>query len=439
MVIGLVGLVPLYWWGAKYYVDCGHPLSKLSVAYLLNQPAAEWLVTILWLVHVLFYLMLANRMPRPQKAIILSSSRSQTLNTSGILSRVKIVLAWLGWTAITAVLSLPTALYAASATIPDDDVFKGDSRSWLETFHVLAPALTLMVDRLLIPPVSKVYAKRSGLRLSMLKTTARMASMWVVATGVTILLHENCIGGWKWFWRVCNDESSADPFKVSVGGLEILNPKDDLCRTRPDWFMRSRCSRSVVETLTPLFLGKTALRATVQPVMSICLWRLSKRTEVGELKLRGLGLRTTGSISPTSQYSTLLTLCEFAFVWGPLVPLLYPLIWAALGSQIFAYKVAILHFDAVPKVDTSANLSRAHFLSAVGISVAFMVWVSTAGNFHGQPLLIAITACFVLRALGVGRLAERRTAFDAPSFISPSMDAKGIELCNMVQTRASQT
>merc|ERR1712196_559133 len=135
-----------------------------------------------------------------------------------------------------------------------------------------ASMVAVAIDIVVLPPMVCKYAKLSGIKSSMLLMTARMANAWLISSVMTMLLHENCAAGWKWSWAVC--ATGRNGFDVEIDNVKLLNTSKDICRAPIHWWKQGRCSRALVETLTPLFLQKAILRVFFLPVDTLALWLL---------------------------------------------------------------------------------------------------------------------------------------------------------------------
>jgi len=140
----------------------------------------------------------------------------------------------------------------------------------------------------------------------------------------------------------------------------------------------------VVESLGPLFLEKMALRAFLQPVTTLIQWLASQKDdETGELYIKvrvrartrtlvEKRIRTSGSLEMKNQYILLVTLVEMGVLWGALVPLLLPMVWSALATNLIVFRVGVFHFGARPPRDSGASLSRTYLRISAAALAAFL-------------------------------------------------------------------
>ena len=176
--------------------------------------------------------------------------------------------------------------------------------------------------------LSKLYSSLTGIPADRLLMVLRLCSAWLLSMLTTLILHENCLAGWKSFWSVCRaDDERHDLFDWHVWNEPILNTATDMCQLEAYWWQNGRCSRTVVEGLAPLLMKKLLLRTCLQPVLLLIAWQLSKleiedRSDGSrQLRLFQLGPTTSGCLSPVQQHALLTTYMETTIFWGPLNPL----------------------------------------------------------------------------------------------------------------------
>ena len=156
----------------------------------------------------------------------------------------------------------------------------------------------------------------------------RLCSAWLLSLLTTLILHENCLAGWKFFWSVCDAGSPRhELFTLRIWDEEIMNTDADMCQLEPSWWKNGRCSRSMIEGLAPLLMKKLLLRTCLQPVLLLIAWQLSKldsdeRSDGSrQLRLLKVGPTTSGCLLPIQQHALLTTYMETTIFWGPLNPL----------------------------------------------------------------------------------------------------------------------
>ncbi|CAJ1373945.1 unnamed protein product [Effrenium voratum] len=390
----LAALVP-YALGAKYYT-CGQPLVKVTLAYLSDSPAPELAVSLVWMIHSLLFAAEIAAMPTE------SEGASRWTWSSAPGRAVK----WLLWLVLVAILSLPSIIYAVAQALPKEHrlMFLGDL---LDTVHQAAPYVIVLVDMALSFHLASCFGNLTGLRPDRLLMSLRLCSAWLLPLLTTVLLHENCIGGWKWFWHVC-DESHPDHAKFNwyVYGEQVLSTKEDMCSLHESWWSDGRCSRAVVEGLTPLLLKKLLTRSIVQPLLMTVVWRLSALEAETAPKEKGrhlrlLGFSTTGSLRSMQQHAHLTTLLETAIFWSPLIPLAGPCVVSALSANLLLFQRG-LELGVLVPVDpqnTHASVSKSYLRVVLLASCGFQCWHAWSNEMWGWQMLHAnlLLVCLTLR------------------------------------------
>ena len=366
--VGILGLLPMYLLGAQYYF-CADALVRTSAAYLEGSPVLECLVSVAWCAHLALGSVLIGRLPKPRReiqadtpepectpALTPSDPTSGDRRQRGLPTVVGRTLCWFVWILVVSALASPSIVYAISGTLPKHNSLFSWRHGWVLLWiaHRTTALVMLAIDTLVTPKLAGGFAKMTGLREDMLLMAARMGTMWVVAAGTTILLHENCYGGWRWFWLVCTPGSPEEAkFRLTFGPQTIIDPATDLCPPRQGWWRQGRCSRSLIESLGPLFMEKLALRAFLQPVTTLVTFMASQKDDAkGELyiEVKGKRVRTCGSLELQNQYALLVTLVEMGLLWGALVPLLLPLVWISVATNLLVFRAGVFHFGARPPV-----------------------------------------------------------------------------------------
>jgi hypothetical protein len=113
---------------------------------------------------------------------------------------------------------------------------------------------------------------------SRLMQLARLLVSILAPVLAIILVHEDCLGGWKLLWYRCTDP--VNYFHVPVDAYDALVPSD-VCGIR---YRPGRCSRAVVEDLGRLLLSKLAYASFLLPAVALVLhtpvWRRTKEAVI---------------------------------------------------------------------------------------------------------------------------------------------------------------
>ncbi|CAK9015030.1 unnamed protein product [Durusdinium trenchii] len=380
-------LLMIFWAGTGYHT-CSPPLSQITLANLQENVWGELGVVVAWCGAVLFFRSILLSMPKTAESPLrYSRARGPSMKTQVLKG-----LAWLLWFSFVSVLSMPSILVAAVQALP-----KTVNQEWFSHIHSAAPFLIVAIDTVVASALSMQYSARSGIKADRLLMTFRLFSAWLLSLLTTVFLHENCLGGWKLFWIVCREEAPEhQSFNWKIWDEEILNTKKDMCSLNLLWWQDGRCSRSIVEGLTALLLKKLLIRSTLQPLVMLVLWSVSRpepteHPEEGRHLQLLKGPKTTGSLLPLQQMALLTTYIETLFFWCPLIPLLSIGILSAAVANLFLFDVAIWRFHVRLPSDTrsrDAGISRSYLSFSLGASCCFQVWHAFCTEMSGRYLLL---------------------------------------------------
>lgn len=244
----------------------------------------------------------------------------------------------------------------------------------LSGVHMAAPYLIVFIDVWIAVPLSTIYSERSGIERSRLVMTLRLFSTWFLVTFTTTFLHENCFGGWKFFWPVCQKNSPERHFfEWNLWDEELLNPSKDMCGLKFSW-PQGRCTRSVVDGLTSLLLKKLLFRSVGMPLLTMLSWCLSKSRsqdseEIVELQdgrpllFMGWWPVTTNMLKPYNQVTLLTTYLEVLFFWSPFIPLISVGVLFVAAANLFLLDIGVWQFGFRAPTDarnSNATLSKGY-------------------------------------------------------------------------------
>eukprot|EP00435_Cladocopium_sp_Y103_P057732 s406_g20.t1 len=291
------------------HFDCSPPLWQTTIAgHKAENPGSDFAVVATWCAMQALFRSIIAAIPKP-------AEREETSVSSWKHEIVRIFV-WFLWVCIVAFLSLPSVFFTCAQSLPSQNTF-GLSDDTLQLFHNTAPIQTVIIDMLLAAPLSSKFSRLTGLKADRLLMTFRLFSAWLVALITTAVLDENCLGGWKVAWKVCQEGSEEhNRFNWNLFDEEILNTTQDICSLRfsGGWWSDGRCSRAIVGSLTPFLLKKLLIRTTMQPLVLWLLWHFSRLEATSfdpkrgrHRKLFGVWPKTTGSLVPLRQMALLTT------------------------------------------------------------------------------------------------------------------------------------
>ncbi|CAL1137612.1 unnamed protein product [Cladocopium goreaui] len=401
--------------GTGYYM-CAPPLSEITIANLREDPWAEFLVVVFWcLASLLSHTVVASMpavasvksfrhaapsptAPQNRRGTIFSFSRESYNNTWQL--ELQRATAWLLWIVTVSLFSLPSILFAVAQALPAHNT-SGLSEEVLGYVHPVTPFLIVAIDMFLASPLSNIYSSWSGIKADRLLMTFRLFAAWLLSLLTTVFLHENCFGGWKWFWIVCKEDSPEHhAFNWRIWNETILDASKDMCQLRERWWAGGRCSRSIVEGLNTLMLKKLLIRCTVQPIVLLLLWNFSRLEPAGKdaylsgrhLRLFwGKGPKMTGSLVPVQQMALVTTFLEILFFWSPLIPLLSVGVLCVATANLFLFDVGIWSFKVQMPTDVvnqQAALSRSYLTLTLAATCGFQLWHAYGTQMFGRHLLL---------------------------------------------------
>ena len=364
------------------------------------EPLAELGVITCWCAMLLLFRSLFASMPSTRSPICTGPVDCPDGSTRKRLQEgVWKSFAWLLWVCIVALFSLPAILFAIVQSVPAQHN-EAISEDLLKLLHKAAPVLTVLIDMALAVRLSMKYSSLTGLHADRLLMTFRLFSAWLLPLLVTVFLDENCLSGWKISWSVCQDAIEQKRFDWSIYGEEILSTRRDICGWNETWWSDGRCSRAIVGNLAPFLLNKLLIRSTLQPVLLLLLWQLSRLEgqedlQKGQpLRILGFGPRTSGSLQPLQQMSLLTTLMEVLVFWTPFIPLLSIGILSASTANLFIFDLGVWRFGVrlpLNEMNQKAALAKAYLRFALGAGCCFQLWHAFASKMYGRYILLGLS------------------------------------------------
>ena len=130
----------------------------------------------------------------------------------------------------------------------------------LKICHFGAPKFSVLFDVFLARTLAVRYSEITHINADRLMMMMQLCSTWLMPMCATLLLHENCAGGWKQLWSSCNSSGDGSgSFDWSIFDEQILTT-NEVCAWSPEHLLEERCSRSVVADLSPFVLQKNLLK-----------------------------------------------------------------------------------------------------------------------------------------------------------------------------------
>jgi len=339
----MMGLIPLYAVGSKF-LACGDEIATLSAAHLGGHHRAELVAACVWLAHVLVAVSYCWALPRGKVA-------KEEHELPALWWRLLLVGAWC---LVLLAFAIPSVLYALIKSLPSDNtiVLHTGRNAWL-VLYFGAPLVNSLLSALLLPSLAEFFSGKilmGAITSKRLQTSADIACNWLAPIAMTVLMNENCMKRWRYFWEKCRSSELDVDMELLGVPMRVLST-EALC-SAPPWsklflhghayFENSGCSRQVVEILAYLLCCRVAVEAVVLPILYLLMWVVSERAEDGTLRLRWLGVET--SFTAQIYFIQLEIWAATAVVWGPLVPCLHPLLLLAVAISFVMSRLEVQHF-----------------------------------------------------------------------------------------------
>ena len=243
----------------------------------------------------------------------------------------------------------------------------------------------------------------------------KLCADWLLPFLVTVLLHQNCVGGWKpLFWQVCDKSSEKHHlFNWMVFKEKVLST-EDVCSFDVSEAFSGACSRSTIESLS-VFLVEKALWKAFLPFALVWTWKLVQTLlhcteDLGCEKpcgfraaLQWLNGKLVDRKSPLVQYVQLASFVETLIVWGPMVPLLSMPIVLAVATNFWLFETML---SDSPKEQSEFSLSRSFWVWSLRASWAVQVWYAFGTRMQWRKLLIPLGA-WVFMPAAIWRIGFR--------------------------------
>ena len=266
---------------------CGDWLTTyLTIAYI-DDPAAEWALAVAACAFSCAAARLVLQFQQMLQAEYPSPTQPPPARSSAAISRM-----YAEWAVVCALYTAVPFAYAFSTSLPAESL--GAYGAWILPLISQTTSLVLSIVTAVVIPAhcrrlshGVFGADGHPLLTSRLMQLARLLVSILAPVLAIILVHEDCLGGWKLLWYRCTDP--VDYFHVRIGHTEASDPGNtfdalvasDVCGLR---YRPGRCSRVVVEDLGRLLLSKLAYASFLLPAAALVLhtpvWRRTKEAVV---------------------------------------------------------------------------------------------------------------------------------------------------------------
>jgi hypothetical protein len=265
---------------------CGDWLTTyLTIAYI-DDPAAEWALAVAACAFSCAAARLVLQFQQMLQAEYPSPTQPPPARSSAAISRM-----YAEWAVVCALYTAVPFAYAFSTSLPAESL--GKHRAWILPLISQTTSLVLSIVTTVVIPAhcrrlshGVFGADGHPLLTSRLMQLARLLVSILAPVLAIILVHEDCLGGWKLLWYRCTDPLNYFYVLIKQGSeydprqFDALVPSD-VCGLR---YRRGRCSRAVVEDLGRLLLSKLAYASFLLPAAALVLhtpvWRRTKEAVV---------------------------------------------------------------------------------------------------------------------------------------------------------------
>ena len=349
-------VMPLFYKGANLY-ECGKPWMYLTAAYLAD-PSIEMAAAVLaclsfgiaaWCVRLL------------QDSV--GNLYESKCDDEPPATTCRMIILWMLWSVITLFLSIPSALYIVSTSLPPGGIFGSVSLLFFQ--HAAAPAL-YSISAVFIPPLSRWAVERvTGLprpsTAAYLMIFARHMVTLVVPFVMVLLLSQGCQARWLELWSPCQESSTFD-ISVTVsaaanrasgaGTTEIQVTKhSEVCDPASNpRYGHGRCPIAVVDALGTLLVEKLLFTALIGPVKLLLF-----NTKAAQ-QARQWVFKTTKTTDVDTEAAGIAMLLEMALVLGFVVPVMPLVLCVAFLLHARAFQICLEHqevklrYEAIPPV-----------------------------------------------------------------------------------------
>ena len=383
--------------------ECGKPWLQTTIAYL-DKVDIEWLAAIACCLYA------------SVGTLTIGAVRAQTIkfipqeHKTHVYGNLQIVIIIICWLLVVGVLSVPSLLYAASASIPPDENTLGLGTDTLLLSHNGAGVLLFLITSYAVPflaeKLMKVVnggAKDPKISLHLI-TIARLMIALVVPFVAVLLLNQDCNAQWLKLWQPCNDPEkfqilSCDDNVVDQDASDycwyadptLVASHSDICSPE---YQSSRCPRAVVDALGTLILQKLIFAVFVAPPVALVIstpWSIKVR----EFVMRKVKCQPeyVADKKIDQELMAVNMLMDYPLVLGFAVPVLIPLTCLAMAQT-----AAVTHWGRELGVEftSMARPSSAYLWICGCLGLTLNAWFFWACGLYGKEVVVAVSLPVVL-------------------------------------------
>jgi len=399
----LLLVLPLYVSGAQLY-SCGDLRLRTTIAYLSDSPANEWCIAVLGCAAAgVGSILLSTLHSEAESQFAAQKTPSLTVGTY-----LQLVLSWM---VVLVVLSVPTALYALSQTLPADNTL-GLSKTALTVFNEFAVVAVYIMIVAVLPAVAVRLVQRvtqceqaDPMLTCQMLLLGRMVVNILVPIAIVIIFDNSCFAQWLRFWSPCADP---ERFEVTVsmtpsapanltqqtkieveryfGKLNYTHTvatHSEICE--PSWPQNHHCSREVLAVVGDLIFRKCVFLSFLGPGATL-LVSLPAVTRV----LEGIWQRVLPGkdfiwYQGDVELAFILMFVEYILSLSFLLPLLLPLIAVGLALNTAVYHCAVEQLKL--PVIRAARPSFKYLYISRAMGITFLILFYIDNDLHGKLLV----------------------------------------------------
>eukprot|EP00440_Ansanella_granifera_P032371 gb/GFBE01035127.1/.p1 GENE.gb/GFBE01035127.1/~~gb/GFBE01035127.1/.p1 ORF type:complete len:1130 (+),score=207.57 gb/GFBE01035127.1/:1-3390(+) len=368
------------------YVKCGTRLGRFSIAYLeiSRQFGATGLACLLlWFVHITIAARRCNLLRQTLSGIAFAST----------------FWAWLAWILVLAMFSAAPVGHAVLSTLPYDNVLKKDmgDETWL-SLYMLLPSLGALLNSVVLPLMAESYSARTGITYETLLAVSHATVVWISPAAAVLAMDENCGKRWRRFWNPCQPYGPSLGVDMSLRGYDSTDRNlqftflstEELCSVPSPWTcFDGGCTRQVVEIAQRFTLQQLVVEAVVLPTWYLFLWSFCKLSEDGRLMLPLVKMP-----APTftgKDYTLRLNVwLATAFFWGPLVPVVMPMLLVVVMTNTLLQRIETHHFNRKIEDEKElehSNMSRTFQMSAICMLCVWLLLFLSENEAHQRRFM----------------------------------------------------
>jgi hypothetical protein len=382
-------MFPLLAFGVGSLATCRDTLRLITSSNAFDafdSPAVEWGIAAAACTFYSAAAVVVIRFQRMLRALYVCPKFSRQVGSPLSPSCAKVAYMYLRWAGLIALSSVFLVAYAFSISLPSETTF-GHVPQPVQVFISEGMSLLLAITTQWIIPnrCRKLSHSVFGADGSPATTSRliQLARLWMAILApllALVLVHEDCLGGWKLLWSHCGTESDFS-HDINENGLQIVFlTRESVCGLR---YIAGRCSRTVTQELAYLLLSKLMYGAFLLPTLML-LQHVPFCRRVKVAVVRCWNPTYLAAMEVDAEFASLLMYMEYALVFGLAVPAILPILVIVVGIQCAVMQYSSEHLIVHIIHDHQPSLQYLWFSIALGC--ALVAWLFIDNDLHGTWL-----------------------------------------------------